>query len=154
MFSGLRLWRVSVISTSSLLIDCLSLLGMIVAFSIPVSRAATSSAGMNRISIVQSAIIYQVINQVRQLVIDLLPPTFEKHVTGEATALQIFDIHLPAKRIRKVAGSRITSGVLEKASPIQVLRNGIVVHEGQSYTAPSLCSWNVLLQDASIHSST
>ncbi|TFY70525.1 hypothetical protein EVG20_g2470 [Dentipellis fragilis] len=106
-------------------------IGMIIAFAIPVPKAATVAASSNNIPVYKSAIIYQVMDEVTQRVIDLLPAKWDKRITGEATVLQLFDIQLSGKRTKKVAGSRIINGVVEKSKNVQVVRNGQVVHEGR-----------------------
>lgn len=108
---------------------------MIVAFSVPVPRPVQASAGQNNVPIYSSPIIYQVMDEVKKRVCDLLPAVYERKVTGEAKIAQIFDIHLSGKRIKKVGGGRITNGVVEKSKGVQVIRNGEVVHCG---TCPPL----------------
>lgn len=94
------------------------------------------SAGQNGVQIYSSPIIYQVMDEVTNRLLDLLPSTYERKVSGEARVNQMFDIHLSGKRIKKVGGCRVTNGVLEKSKEVQVVRNGEVVFTG---TFPSLC---------------
>ncbi|THH20354.1 hypothetical protein EW146_g967 [Bondarzewia mesenterica] len=105
--------------------------GLIVAFSVPVPKVASAAARSNNVDIYSSSIIYQVMDEVQKRVIDLLPSEVDRRVKGEATVLQLFDIHLSGKRVKKVAGSRITNGVMDKAKSAQVVRNGKVVHDGR-----------------------
>jgi translation initiation factor IF-2 len=107
---------------------------MIVAFSVPVPRSATVAAGVHNIPIFSSKIIYQVIEGVRQRVANLLPATYEKRVSGEASVLQLFDIKLTGGRTKTIAGCRVTKGVVEKNKKAQVVRNGEVMHEGKNTT--------------------
>lgn len=102
---------------------------MIIAFAVPVPRSATVAASAHNIPIFSSKIIYQVIEDVRQRVADLLPPVYEKRFSGEASVLQIFDIKLTGGRTKTIAGCRVTKGVVEKSKKIQVVRNGQVIHE-------------------------
>jgi translation initiation factor IF-2 len=104
---------------------------MIVAFSVPVPRSATLAAGSHNIPIFSSKIIYQVIEDIRQRVANLLPPVYEKRISGDASVLQIFDIKLPGGRSKTIAGCRVTKGVVEKSKKVQVVRNGEVIHEGK-----------------------
>ncbi len=76
-------------------------------------------------------------DDVRSRVIDMLPKTIETKVTGEATVLQLFDITSKAKQLIKVAGCRVTNGLIEKQKYARVIRLGQVVHEGK------LCSHGV-----------
>ena len=106
---------------------------MIVAFSVPVPRAAANAASSNNIPIYSSSIIYEVMDEVQRRVIDLLPSVTERRVKGEATVLQLFDIQLSGKRTKKIAGSRVTNGIVDKTKGAQVVRNGEVVHDGKSF---------------------
>ena len=69
-------------------------------------------------------------DEVKDRVIALLPVVTETRVTGEATVLQLFDIHLKAKQIKKVAGCRVVNGTVDKGRFARVIRNGVNVHEG------------------------
>ncbi|KAI0050900.1 initiation factor 2 [Auriscalpium vulgare] len=105
--------------------------GIIIAFSVPVPKAATVSAGMNNVPIYSSTIIYRVMEEVTKRVTDLLPSKFEKRVTGEAKVLQVFDIQLSGKRTKSVAGCRVVNGTLHRNKTVQVVRDGQVLHEGR-----------------------
>lgn len=104
---------------------------MIIAFSVPVPRSATVAAGAHNIPIFSSKIIYQVTEDVRQRVASLLPTVYEKHISGDASVLQIFEIKLSGGRTKTIAGCRVTKGVVEKSKKAQVVRNGEVIHEGR-----------------------
>ncbi len=69
---------------------------------------------------------------VQQRVIALLPTIKETKVTGEATVLQLFDIHLKTKQLKKIAGCRVINGIVEKAKSARIVRDGSVIHEGTS----------------------
>ena len=104
--------------------------GTIIAFAVPVPRSAIVAAGAQSIPIFSSKIIYQVIEDVRQRVANLLPSVYEKRVSGEAAVLQTFDIKLTGGRTKTIAGCRVTKGIVEKSKKVQVVRNGEVIHEG------------------------
>lgn len=103
---------------------------MVVAFNVTVQRIAERMASMNGIHIYSANIIYNVLDKVKQHVIDLLPKVVEKRVTGEADVLQIFDIQGKRKTLIKVAGCRVTNGIVEKGKKVRVMRNGSIIHEG------------------------
>ncbi|KAH8117297.1 initiation factor 2 [Phellopilus nigrolimitatus] len=104
--------------------------GMIVAFSVNVSRIADQAAAQNSIPVFSSKIIYSVLDEVKARIIKLLPPIIEKRVTGEANVLQLFDINGKGRSIIKVAGCRVSNGIVEKDKHVRVLRNGETIHEG------------------------
>ncbi|KAG2149377.1 hypothetical protein DEU56DRAFT_62318 [Suillus clintonianus] len=104
--------------------------GMIVAFSVNIPRSVETAAAQNHIPIYSSKIIYRIMDEVRDRVTSLLPCTYETKVTGEATVLQLFDIHLKGKATKKIAGCRVSNGTVEKSKGARVVRNGQVIHEG------------------------
>lgn len=102
----------------------------IVAFSVSVPRSVEVLAAQNAVPVTTSPIIYRLMEDVRQRVIALLPTIKETKVTGEASVLQMFDIHLKAKQVKKIAGCRVVNGIIEKARFARVVRDGSVIHEG------------------------
>ncbi|KAK0185860.1 hypothetical protein F5146DRAFT_1105487 [Armillaria mellea] len=102
----------------------------VVAFSVKVPKPIEAIAIQNQVPICSSGIIYRLVDDITARVVDLLPKIYETRVTGEATVLQLFDISLKGGVMRKVAGSRVTSGLVEKNKTARVLRNGKVIHEG------------------------
>ena len=121
---------------------------MIIAFSVPVPRSATVTAGMYGIPIFSSKIIYQVVEDVRQRVASLLPTEYEKRISGEASVLEIFDIKLSGGRTKTIAGCRVTKGIVEKNKKAQVVRRGEIIHEskGTAHMAESTWSLNCYSQ--------
>ncbi|KAF5391728.1 hypothetical protein D9757_001800 [Collybiopsis confluens] len=103
--------------------------GMIVAFNVKVPKQIQSAAAQKGVTILSSNIIYKLMDEVKDHVIKLLPVVIEKKVTGEADVLQVFDIQ-GKKQIVKVAGCRVTSGMVERSKQAQVIRNGQTIHEG------------------------
>lgn len=69
-------------------------------------------------------------DDVRKQVANLLPPIIESRVTGEATVLQIFEIQGKAKQVTKVAGCRVTNGIVDKSKKARIVRDGETVYEG------------------------
>ncbi|XP_006458242.1 hypothetical protein AGABI2DRAFT_199688 [Agaricus bisporus var. bisporus H97] len=113
----------------------------IVAFSVSVPRSVQSAAAQNAVPITESPIIYHLMEDVRKRVAALLPTITETTVTGEASVLQLFDIHLKAKEVKKIAGCRVVNGLIEKAKFARIVRDGSVIHDG------SLDTMRVLKKD-------
>lgn len=105
-------------------------IGMIVAFSVNTPRLVEGVAAQNHVPIYSSKIIYRIMDEVRDRVTALLPCTYETKVTGEATVLQLFDIHVKGKITKKIAGCRVSNGTVEKSKGARVVRNGQVIYEG------------------------
>ncbi|KAG9225978.1 hypothetical protein CCMSSC00406_0006400 [Pleurotus cornucopiae] len=104
--------------------------GIVVGFSVTTPRAMEMLAAQNQVSILSSGIIYRLMDEVKGRLVALLPPVLESKVTGEATVLQLFDIHLKAKTIKKVAGCRVVNGIIEKSRNARVIRDGVTIHDG------------------------
>lgn len=104
--------------------------GIIVAFSVNIPRSVGAAAAQNHVPIYSSNIIYRIMDEVRDRVTALLPCTYETKVTGEATVLQLFDIHLKGKTTKTIAGCRVSNGTIEKSKGARVVRNGQVIYNG------------------------
>lgn len=102
----------------------------IVAFSVAVPRSIQNLAAQNGVPILESKIIYKLMDDVRDRVRALLPPIVETKVTGEANVSQIFEIQMKDKTVKKVAGCRVSNGLLEKSKHARVIRNGKPIFEG------------------------
>ncbi|KAG6334456.1 hypothetical protein ID866_4634 [Astraeus odoratus] len=102
----------------------------IIAFSVSCPRSVQSIAAQNYVTIHSSDIIYRVMDHVRDCVVSLLPCTYETKVVGEATVVQLFDIHMKGNVTKKIAGCRVGNGTVEKSCIARVIREGREVHEG------------------------
>ena len=92
---------------------------------------ADQMANRSGVPIYTSKIIYSALDHVKERVIDLLPKVIEKRVSGEANVIQTFDIQGKGKSVIKVAGCRVSNGVIEKDKCVRVIRNGQTIHEGE-----------------------
>lgn len=110
----------------------------IVGFSVSTPRSIETLAAQNGVPICSSNIIYRLVEDIRARVTALLPVTVETKVTGEATVLQLFDIQLKAKQIKKIAGCRVTNGLVEKSKFARIVRGGKMIHEGSLDTLRQL----------------
>ena len=84
-----------------------------------------------------SPIIYRLVDTVRQATADLLPKSIETRVHGEATVQMVFDISVKGrKEPKRIAGSKVSNGVFQKARKARVVRKGEVLHTGASPPSP------------------
>uniref|UniRef100_A0A2P2K0T5 Translation initiation factor IF-2, mitochondrial n=3 Tax=Rhizophora mucronata TaxID=61149 RepID=A0A2P2K0T5_RHIMU len=94
-----------------------------------ISMAATQAG----IKIMQHRVIYHLLEEIGNLIVDKAPGTFETQVAGEAEVLNIFELKGRSKYMGpdiKIAGCRVTDGHLTKSSTLRLLRSGEVVFEG------------------------
>lgn len=104
---------------------------MIVAFATNIPRSVRALADHNNVPCYSSPIIYQVLDEIKSCVVALLPTIKEQRVTGEATVMQLFDIQRARDKTLKIAGCRVSNGVIEKNRTARVVRNGDIIHEGK-----------------------
>ena len=94
------------------------------------------------VKILDSNIIYRVVESVKELLESRLKPDIIRKVTGEAEVAACFEIGLGGKKKMRVAGSKVRNGVVEKGSKARVLRGEVVVHDGK-IRIPSLRLFHV-----------
>lgn len=95
----------------------------LVGFNVKAARNIQQAAKNEGIEIYSSAIIYEIIDYIKSCLSGVLPPNIETRVTGEATIAQIFTIAGSKGRDKlKVAGSKVTNGVIARANKVRVLR--------------------------------
>lgn len=103
--------------------------GAIVAFSVKTPRPVENMAAREGVTIISSPIIYRLMEDVRGRVIDLLPKIIESRVIGEANVVQLFDIAVKGKATKKIAGCRVSNGVLQKDKLLRVIRDGQTIYD-------------------------
>ncbi|CAN1189584.1 Translation initiation factor IF-2 [Linum perenne] len=94
-----------------------------------VSQAATKSS----IKIMLHRVIYRLLEDVGNLIIEKAPGTSETQVAGEAEVLSIFELKGRSKAAggdMKIAGCKVVDGRVTRASTMRLLRSGEVVFEG------------------------
>ena len=60
----------------------------------------------------------------------MLEPERRETFIGYATVLEVFDI----SKLGKIAGSKVTEGRVERGSGVRLLRDDVVIHEGELST--------------------
>jgi translation initiation factor IF-2 len=99
---------------------------MIIGFNVRANPMARDMARRDGVEIRYYSIIYNVIDDVKQALSGLLKPMFKEVFLGYAQILQVFDI----TKVGKVAGCRITEGVVKRGSGVRLLRDNVVIHTG------------------------
>lgn len=87
------------------------------------ARRAAEEAG---IEIRTYGIIYELLEELEDLLVGKLQPDKEELVLGTAEVRAIFKV----PRAGTVAGSYVTEGVVQRNARVRLLRNGVVIHTG------------------------
>ncbi|SFU02764.1 bacterial translation initiation factor 2 (bIF-2) [Algoriphagus locisalis] len=100
---------------------------IILGFQVRPSSNAKKLAEQEEIEIRHYSIIYDAINQIKDAIEGMLEPEFEEVITGNIQVREVFKI----TKVGTVAGSYVTDGFITRKNKIRVIRDGIVIHEGE-----------------------
>ena len=103
---------------------------VIVAFNVRATSQARELAAREAVDIRYYSIIYEVADDIEELVRGKLAPVQRENFLGYAQILQVFEV----KRIGNVAGCRVTEGVVKRGCGVRLLRGGVVIHQGELST--------------------
>ncbi|SLM36325.1 mitochondrial translation initiation [Lasallia pustulata] len=104
--------------------------GHVLAFNTVVDVNISRMAEAAGVGVLESNIIYRLIEDVRAILEEQLPPlTFQK-VVGEAEVAQVFEISVKGRVTMPVAGCRVRNGVMTRNSKVRVLRDKEAVFDG------------------------
>lgn len=108
--------------------------GHIVNFNTSVPNNIMAMAEKKGVKILDSNIIYRVVENVKGLLEEKLPPKIVSKVTGEAEVAMTFEIGLGGRKKMTIAGSKVRNGEIKKGSKAKVIRKEEVVHAGKLCT--------------------
>ncbi len=100
---------------------------IIIGFNVRPSGNAARKAQEEGVQIKTYSVIYDVIDDVKNALENMLSPVEREEVTGTAEVRQTFKI----SKVGTVAGCMVTSGKIYNKSRIRVIRDGIVIHDGE-----------------------
>jgi translation initiation factor IF-2 len=100
--------------------------GMIIAFNVRANPQARDQARQDGIEIRYHSIIYELIKEVKAAMSGLLSPETKESFIGYAEILEVFNI----TKVGKIAGCKVTEGIIRRGCSVRLLRDNIVIHEG------------------------
>ena len=100
---------------------------VIVAFNVRATTQAREMAQRDGVDIRYYSIIYDVADDVEKLVRGKVAPKARERFLGYAEIRKVFDI----TKTGKVAGCMITEGLVKRGSGVRLLREGVVIHNGE-----------------------
>jgi translation initiation factor IF-2 len=96
---------------------------VIIGFNVRPERNAQELADREGVDIRYYSIIYQAIEEIEAALKGMLKPEFEEVQLGTAEVREIFKV----PRIGNVAGSMVTSGIIQRNAKARLVRDGVVV---------------------------
>jgi translation initiation factor IF-2 len=98
----------------------------IIAFNVRANKQARDLAEREGVEIRYYSIIYNLIDDVKGVLSGMLAPERRETFLGYAEILQVFNI----SKAGKVAGCRVSEGIVRRGSGVRLLRDNVVIHEG------------------------
>jgi translation initiation factor IF-2 len=103
---------------------------VVLGFNVRANAQAREAAERDGVEIRYYAVIYDLVDEVKQAMSGMLAPTRRETFLGNAEILEVFTI----SKVGKVAGCRVTEGKVERGAQVRLIRDNVVVHEGKLST--------------------
>ncbi|MGB1311483.1 MAG: translation initiation factor IF-2, partial [Leucothrix sp.] len=100
---------------------------VVMGFNVRADASARRIASESGIEVRYYSIIYELIDDVRDALSGLLKPELREEMTGLAEVKGVFK----GSGFGAIAGCLVTEGVVKRGNPIRVLRNNVVIFEGE-----------------------
>jgi translation initiation factor IF-2 len=102
----------------------------VIGFNVRANAQARERAKRDGTEIRYYNIIYNVVDDVKATLSGLLAPETREKFLGNAEILEVFTI----SKVGKVAGCRVTEGVVRRGAKVRLIRDNVVIHEGELST--------------------
>jgi len=99
----------------------------IIGFNVRADAKAKKLIEVNGQELSYFSVIYDLIDNIKQQLSGLLDPDIKEEIIGIAEVKDVFR----SSKIGAIAGSIVSEGVIQKDQPIRVLRDNIVIYEGE-----------------------
>ena len=100
---------------------------IIVGFNVRADAGAQASISRSNVDIRYYRVIYDAINEIEAAMKGMLAPKYEEVVIGHAEVRMTYKV----SSIGTIAGCMVKDGKVTRASQVRVLRDNIVIHEGE-----------------------
>ena len=100
---------------------------IVVGFNVRADAAARKIIESESIDLRYYSVIYALIDEVKQAMSGMLAPEFKQEIIGLAQVRDVFK----SPKIGAIAGCMVTEGIIKRSAPIRVLRENVVIYEGE-----------------------
>jgi len=100
---------------------------LLIGFNVRADSQARKLAQENEVELYYYSVIYDAIDQLKQAISGMLEPETKEEIIGSAEVREVFR----SSKFGQIAGCLVTEGVVRRQNPIRVLRDNVVVFEGQ-----------------------
>ena len=99
---------------------------LVIGFNVRADAPARQLARRHGVEIRYHRIIYELLDELRDMLTGMLAPTEREETLGYARVKQVFDI----SRVGRIAGCEVTEGVVRRGARVRLVRDNTVVHDG------------------------
>ena len=99
---------------------------IIVGFNVRPDNAARDSAARSNVDMRMYRVIYDCINEIEAAMKGMLSPKFKESIIGHAEVRETYKV----SKVGTVMGCYVTDGKIQRGCQVRVLRDNIVIHEG------------------------
>ena len=100
---------------------------IVVGFNVRADASARKVIEAESLDLRYYSVIYHLIDEVKQAMSGMLAPEFKQEIIGLAEVRDVFK----SPKIGAIAGCMVTEGVVKRNNPIRVLRDNVVIYEGE-----------------------
>lgn len=97
-----------------------------VGFNVRANTQARELIRKENIDIRYYSVIYNLLDDIRDMLSGMLVPENKETFLGNAEILEVFSI----SKVGKIAGCRVTEGMVKRGAAVRLLRDDVVIHEG------------------------
>ncbi|RUO56047.1 translation initiation factor IF-2 [Pseudidiomarina homiensis] len=100
---------------------------IVVGFNVRADASAKKVIEQESVDLRYYSVIYDLIDEVKQAMGGMLAPEFKQQIIGLAEVRDVFK----SPKIGAIAGCMVTEGIVKRSAPIRVLRDNVVIYEGE-----------------------
>ncbi|MBT4950778.1 MAG: translation initiation factor IF-2 [Pelagibacteraceae bacterium] len=100
--------------------------GFIIGFNVRALPHARDAAKRDGVDMKYYSIIYELIDDVKNLLSGLLTPDISEKITGNVEIREVFNI----SKIGNIAGCMVKDGIVSRNTQVRLLRDNVVIHTG------------------------
>jgi len=100
---------------------------VIIAFNVRADSSVRDMARNNGVDIRYHSVVYRITDEIKEILSGKLAPEKRENFIGYADVIALFTV---GKGI-KVAGCRVSEGIIKKSAMVRLLRNNVVIYDGK-----------------------
>uniref|UniRef100_UPI003A981C59 translation initiation factor IF-2 n=1 Tax=Pseudidiomarina sp. TaxID=2081707 RepID=UPI003A981C59 len=100
---------------------------IVIGFNVRADASAKRLIEQDAVDLRYYSVIYDLIDEVKAAMGGMLAPEFKQQIIGLAEVRDVFK----SPKIGAIAGCMVTEGIVKRSAPIRVLRDNVVIFEGE-----------------------